>query len=249
MPILIHILILGGTTEASALAALMAGQPEIRATLSLAGRTQSPVLPPIPHRIGGFGGADGLAAWMRENTITAVIDATHPFARRMPFNVARACEICGVPRLTLLRPQWAAEIGDQWTEVETHEAAIAELGNAGKRVFLTVGRLELEAYANAPQHHDLARSIDPVTNSRLRNVTWLTARPPFTIEGERELMQAHGIQVLITKNSGGAATQAKLIAARELGVPVILIARPARPHGESVATAEEALALIHAFSL
>lgn len=236
-----HILILGGTTEASELAALIAKRPDIRATLSLAGRTQNPVLPPIPHRIGGFGGVDGLAGWMREHQVTAVIDATHPFARRMPFNVAQAADVIGVPRLTLLRPQWQPQGGDQWIEVETHEQAITALGSKPQRVFLTVGRLELEAYAAAPQHWYLARSIDPVENSQLRNVMWLTDRPPFTLEGERSLMHEHNITTLITKSSGGDATAAKLVAARELGVPVILIARPNRPVGEQVATASEAL--------
>jgi precorrin-6A/cobalt-precorrin-6A reductase len=236
-----HILILGGTTEASALAALLAQRNDIRATLSLAGRTLRPVLPPIPHRIGGFGGSEGLAAWIRENNVTAVIDATHPFARRMPFNVAEAARKTHIPLLALVRPAWERQAGDQWTQVADHAEAIAALGAARKRVFLTVGRLELEAYAAVPQHFYLARSIDPVEEKPLRDAMWLTSRPPFTVEGERALMREYAINTVITKNSGGGVTSAKLTAARELGVPVILINRPKRPAGECVATAEAAL--------
>ena len=207
------------------------------------------MLPVIPHRIGGFGGAQGLAAWMIEHEVTAVIDATHPFARRMPFNIAQAALDTGVPRLALLRPGWQVVAGDKWTEVVDHAQAIALLGRKPKRVFLTVGRLEISAYADAAPHFYVVRSIDPVEPKVLHNALWITDRPPFTVEGEMALMTEHNINVVITKNSGGGATEAKLIAARELGLPVILIARPQRPYGECVATAQGAMEWIDHISL
>lgn len=236
-----HILILGGTGEANALAGLLAVRPAIKATFSLAGRTRAPVLPPIAYRIGGFGGAQGLAAWMREQRVTALVNATHPFARHMSFNAAQAAAENGIPILSLLRPEWQPGEGDQWTQVANHEEAIAALGFMPRRVFLTVGRLELAAYANAPEHFYLARTIDEVEPKPLRNAVWLTSRAPFTPEGECRLMIEHAIDTLITKNSGGSATEAKLVAARMLGLSVILTQRPARPDMEQVEHAQAAL--------
>jgi len=247
-----HILILGGTSEASALTNALAARPDIRATLSLAGRTQNPVLPRIECRVGGFGGAGGLAAWMRQHEVTALIDATHPFARIMPFNAVEAAHIANVPLLSLLRPEWQPEAGDNWTQVPDHNEAISILGSAPRRVFLTVGRLEINAYTIAPQHFYVVRSIDPVEPKPLPNAVWLMARGPFSIDSEGALLKEHNIDAVITKNSGGEATQAKLVAARKLGLPVILIARPPRPDTEHVATAEEAMnwiARIHDASL
>ncbi|MDE3059991.1 MAG: cobalt-precorrin-6A reductase [Pseudomonadota bacterium] len=235
-----HVLILGGTTEASALAQLLADAP-LSATLSLAGRTQNPTLPPIDCRIGGFGGAEGLAAWMREHRVTALIDATHPFASRMPFHAAQAAISTGIPLLSLLRPAWQRQSKDQWLEVEDHAAAITALGAEPRRVFLTVGRMELAAYATEPQHFYVIRSIDPVAPRPLPHAVWLTGRGPFTVESEQALMAEHRIEYLISKNSGGSATEAKLIAARMLRLPVILIRRPPRPDAKHVATAEEAI--------
>lgn len=213
----------------------------MRATLSLAGRTQHPALPRIPHRIGGFGGPEGLAAWLREHRVTALVDATHPFASVMPWNAARAARATHTPLLALTRPAWQPSPGDRWTEMAGHEDAIAALGPAPRRIFLTVGRLELPAYACAPQHFYLARSIDPVQPKPLPHAAWLTARGPFTPEGERALLTEHAIEMLITKNSGGTATHAKLEAARALSLPVFLIRRPPRPEGESATTAQAAL--------
>lgn len=243
---------------------LLAEQPEIKIILSLAGRTKNPVLPQINHRIGGFGGVKGLADYIKQQNITVIICATHPFARKMPFNALEAAKIANIPLLYLLRPAWQAQAGDKWTKVEDHEEALSSCGvrstSTGSQspkkdpvqqlrrsqddnlnIFLTVGRLELAQYAAAPQHFYVIRSIDEITEKPFKNAIYITARPPFNMENERELMRAHKINYLITKNSGGTATEAKLTAARELGIPVILINRPPRPKGLHVATATQAM--------
>lgn len=213
----------------------------MRTTLSLAGRTKHPVLPPVPCRIGGFGGAEGLALWMREQGVTALVDATHPFARRMPFNAEAATRMCGVPLLSLLRPAWEKRAGDDWREVATHGDAIDALGLKRKTVFLTVGRLEMEPYHAAPQHRYIVRSVDPVEKRTLPDAVWLTGRGPFSLEDETALMAEHGVEALVTKNSGGSATEAKITVARNRHIPILLLARPPRPAAERVATAEEAM--------
>ncbi len=236
-----HILILGGTTEANELSALLAQHPHIKATLSYAGRTQNPTLPTIPCRIGGFGGVAGLAAWIREHSVSAVIDATHPFASIMPFNAASACQQTGIPLLALTRPEWKPEQGDNWQQVQNHHEVLNTLGQPPQRIFLTVGRLEIDRYAAAPQHFYIARTIDPVAPQPLPNAVWLTGRGPFTVEGERELLKNHNATVVVTKNSGGKATKAKLIAARELGLPVIMVARPPKPDVKTTHSAAQAM--------
>ena len=237
------ILILGGTTEASELLRLLAGQENLNVTMSLAGRTQTPVLPEVNCRIGGFGGALGLAEYIRENNINALVCATHPFARKMPFNAAEAAEIAGIPLLFVLRPAWQAQAGDKWIEVDSHAQALSSIRNPSS-IFLTVGRLELAEYEAAQHHYYVVRSIDEVAEKTLKNSKYITSRPPFNVADERELMISEKIDFVITKNSGGKATEAKLVAARELGIPVILINRPARPpenpNTPHVATAKEA---------
>ena len=155
-----RILILGGTSEASALVAGLAGMPH-DVTLSLAGRTAAPKAEPVPTRIGGFGGAEGLAAWMREDGTDLLVDATHPFAARMCVNAAEAAARAGIPLLAIRRPPWTREPGDRWTEVDTVADSVAALGEAPRRVFVTVGRLELAAFAAAPQHDYVVRTIEP----------------------------------------------------------------------------------------
>jgi precorrin-6A/cobalt-precorrin-6A reductase len=236
-----HILLLGGTTEAGGLAQLLAAHPAMRVTLSLAGRTQHPVLPPVPHRIGGFGGASGLAQWMRDHQVTALVDATHPFASVMPYNAAKAAQATHTPILALRRPPWQPVSGDNWLQVDSHADAIAALGKTEKRIFLTVGRLELGAYAAAPQHFYAVRTIDPLQSKPLPNAVWITGRGPFSVAGETALITSHQLGMVITKNSGGHATRAKLDAARALGIPVILLRRPPKPPVEETATAEQAM--------
>ena len=224
------ILILGGTTEAMALARLIARRGEVSARLSLAGRTQEPVLPPVPARIGGFGGVEGLSRYLAETETTAVIDATHPFAARIKANAAVACAQTRTPLLALGRPAWAREPGDIWTEVTDADAAAEALGETPRRVFLTAGRLEVPAFLPHPQHHYLIRTIDP-PEALPPQATLILDRGPFDSEAEIRLMQRERIDSLVTKNSGGAATYGKIIAARHLGLPVILITRPKTPDG------------------
>ena len=230
-----RILILGGTGEAMRLAAALAARPDLPALLSFAGRTKAPLLPSIPSRIGGFGGVDGLAAYMQAMQTPLVIDATHPFAAQMSWNAAEACARLGVPRLTFTRKTWTPAQDDRWIEVADIEAAVDALGETPAHVFLTVGRLSLGAFKRAPQHTYLARSIDQPDASELPpNCRVLLARPPFALADERALMQAERFDFLCTKNSGGAATENKLLAARALGLRVIMVNRPQAPEGETL---------------
>lgn len=241
------ILILGGTTEATALAQALAGRPDMAPVVSLAGRTQRPVLPSVGWRIGGFGGPEGLAAWLRSEKVAAVVDATHPFAARMCWNAAQACASTGVPLLRFGRPPWTAQPGDRWTDVPDMEAAVAALGPDPRHVFLTVGRLSLPAFAAAPQHLYLVRSIDaPQDLSMLPRHRLLLARGPFDAEAEEALMREEGVAVLVTKNSGGSATAGKIAAARRLGLPVVMVARPPRPATEEASDVEDVLAWLAA---
>ena len=182
----------------------------------------------------------GLVAWIHDNAVTAIVDATHPFASQMPFHAAEAAKLFGIPLLALTRPAWKHEVGDDWLEVATHAQAM-DSRPPSARIFLTVGRLEIDAYTNAPEHFYLVRTIDEVAPKSLPNAEWITRRGPFTVEGEQALMREHRIDTLITKNSGGGATYAKLIAARDLGLKVILVSRPPKPDVERVMSAEAAL--------
>ncbi|WP_181704200.1 cobalt-precorrin-6A reductase [Chthonobacter albigriseus] len=224
-----RVLVLGGTTEAIRLAQLLAERRDMEATLSLAGRTRDPAPQPIPMRVGGFGGPEGLATYLTENGIGALVDATHPFAARMSFNAAEAAATAGVPLAALTRAPWTPVPGDVWTEVDDLAAAAAALGKKPRRVLLTVGRLGLGDFESAPQHAYLVRSIDPPGEVPLPHARVILERPPFDEGSERALMQAERIDVLVTKNSGGKATAGKLAAARALGLPVILVRRPPRP--------------------
>ncbi|MFJ8661272.1 cobalt-precorrin-6A reductase [Streptomyces sp. NPDC093795] len=235
-----HILILGGTTEARALAGLL--HTDVRVTSSLAGRVASPRLPAGEVRIGGFGGVDGLVEWIGGHAVDAVIDATHPFAERISFNAARAAATAHVPLLALRRPGWVPVEGDDWREVPSLEAAAEALDGLGDRVFLTTGRMGLAAFADRPQWF-LVRSVDAPEPPMPARAEVLLDRGPFTLDGERELLRRHRIDVLVTKDSGGAATAPKLTAAREAGIPVVVVRRPPVPEGvPTAATPEEAAA-------
>ncbi len=209
----------------------------------MAGRTSDPRLMPIPTRIGGFGGVEGLVRFLHDERVEAVVDATHPFAAIMSRNAAEACSKAGVPLLALRRPPWGPREGDRWTEVPSMDAAVHALGKAPRRVFLTVGRLELPPFAAGPQHTYLVRTIEPVGDALpVPNVVAIRDRAPFDEAAERALMERERIEVVVTKNSGGAATYPKIAAARALGLPVIIVARPGKPEGvEEVTTAEAAL--------
>ena len=237
-----RVLILGGTTQASQLAQLLGSRDEYDTVFSLAGVTKNPVLPTVSVRIGGFGGADGLRDFLRDQAVGAVVDATHPFAAQMSRHTAMACASSGVPLLRIDRPVWTEVEGDRWTHVSSIEDAAAALGDTPRTAFLTTGRKDLGPFQRASQHHYILRSIDaPEPSSLPRKVTLLLARPPFTVASEMVLMKDHAVTVLVTKNAGAEATAAKLVAARRLGLPVIMIDRPVLPSVATVSTIEEAL--------
>ncbi len=222
---------------ARALAA--AGVP---AVYSFAGRTAAPLAPPLPFRVGGFGGVAGLRAYLAETGITRVIDATHPFAAQMSRNAVEACAAAGVPLLALERPAWVAGPGDDWRPVPDMEAAAAALPLAPTAVFLAIGRLELAAFAGRPEHRYLLRLVDPPeVPLPLTQVDCVIARGPFTLEGDLALMKGRGIGLVVAKNAGGQGARAKLDAARALGLPVILIDRPVIPARPVVSTVGEVL--------
>ncbi|NYZ11731.1 cobalt-precorrin-6A reductase [Azospirillum sp. RWY-5-1] len=242
-------LILGGTTEAMALAKRLADHPVIAAEVSLAGRTARPVLPPLPTRVGGFGGADGLAAYLTENRIGAVVDATHPFAARISANAVAACARAGVPLLVLTRAAWTAGPGDRWIGVPDMAAAAEALRPLGRRVFLTVGRQELAPFAAVPDWSYLIRAVDPPDPPpELPDHRVILDRGPYTLEGELALLAEHRIDALVSKNSGGTATAAKLEAARRLGIPVVMVERPADTGAPTVHAVGAALAWLEALA-
>ncbi len=242
-----RILILGGTTQASDLASALATRADVEPLLSLAGRTQNPAPAPIPCRVGGFGGVEGLATFLRDHQFDALIDATHPFAAQISANARAASAASGVPLLVFSRPAWAPNEGDDWSEVGGVAEAVAALGAKPRRVFLTHGRLQLAAFAAAPQHFYLVRAIDRPEELRLLpHHKFISARGPFTLEGERDIMRAERIEFLVSKNSGGGATAAKLVAARELKIPVVLIARPQAEGAEEAARLADVLDWIEA---
>jgi len=237
------ILILGGTTEARALAGALAGRDDLFVTLSLAGRTANPLPQPVPVRSGGFGGVDGLERYLREERIDALIDATHPYAATISANAAHAAAATGVKLLALSRPPWTRTEGDHWLEVASVAEAVAALGSVPRRVFLALGRKEIEPFATAPEHVYLVRSVDPVDPPLpVPHAIYLTARGPFSETDDRALLERHRIDVVVAKNSGGAASYGKIAAARVLHLPVILLQRPALPDVEAVETVDEVVA-------
>ena len=243
------VLILGGTGEARALAAALEETPGIRVVSTLAGRIANPRLPAGEVRVGGFGGPDGLAAYLRAEGVAAVVDATHPFAERMSWSASQACaQAAATPLLRLERPAFARDPAIEWHEVASLDEAAGRLPAAGRRVFLTTGRQGLAAFAAVHDAFFLVRCVeapDPATLPPVHEV--LLHRGPFTLAGELALIDRHALDVLVTKDSGGEMTQAKLAAARERGLPVIVVARPPRPDGDTVQTVEQALAwLAHA---
>ena len=235
-----RVLILGGTGEARELASALTCRPDLHVTSSLAGRVRDPLLPEGEVRVGGFGGADGLADWLRRERIDAVVDATHPFARTITDNAVTAAERTGVPALVLRRPAWRPVPGDRWHPVASLAEAASLLPGLGERIFLTTGRQGLAHFADLDLWF-LVRAVDPPEPPLPASTTTLLARGPFTVDDERKLLRQHRIDVLVTKNSGGAMTAAKLTAARELGVPVVVVQRPPLPPAPSADTVGEAV--------
>lgn len=237
-------LILGGTTEARSLAACLAGRADLAATLSLAGRTQRPLEQPVPVRLGGFGGAEGLADHLRRNRIDLLVDATHPFAARISANAVRAAEAAEVRLLVLRRPAWTPQDGDRWTEASSVTAAVGLLGSAPRRVFAALGRQELAPLERAPQHFWLLRSVDPVLPPlAVPQAEYLLGRGPFDAAAEEGLLRDNRIDAVLCKNSGGEASHGKIAAARALGLAVFMVTRPAGG-ASAVGSIEEILSLI-----
>jgi precorrin-6A/cobalt-precorrin-6A reductase len=226
-----HVLILGGTTEARRLAAGLAARPGVRVTTSLAGRVARPGAVAGEVRIGGFGGAQGLADWLRTHRVDSLVDATHPFAEAISANAAYAAAATGVPLVLLRRPGWRPGPGDRWYDVPSLAGAAEALPSLGRRVFLSTGRLGLAAFAHLTDLHFVVRSVDPPEPPMPPDTELVLARGPFTVADETELLRAHRIEVLVTKDSGGEATAAKLTAAREHGLPVVVVRRPPLPQG------------------
>lgn len=240
-----RILVLGGTTEARQLAELLAGRTEFETTVSLAGRTETPKPLPVPTRIGGFGGVPGLVDYLDREKIDLLIDATHPFANQISANAAEAASAAGVPIFALCRPGWLKQPHDRWISVGNVAAAVIALGDAPRRVFLSIGRQEAYQFSSAPQHYYLVRSVDPVDPPlAVPHCDYLLATGPFTAAGETDLFQYNRIDALVTKNSGGTATYGKIEAARALGLAVIMIERQPPPGVRTVHDAESAVGLI-----
>lgn len=238
----LRILILGGTGDAAALAKQLSTLPGIAVITSLAGRTQHPSTLAGEVRVGGFGGSDGLLTYLKEQRIDVLIDATHPFAAQMSWNASAAAIALNVPHLMLVRPEWEKVAGDRWLEVESIEAAAKAIPTHLKRLFLTIGRQQVAPFATLTEHWFLMRSIEPPTpHIALPKGELLLDRGPFTLENEIALLKQHAIEAIVSKNSGGDATYAKIVAARELALPIIMVQRPAMPQGERVADVSSAV--------
>lgn len=242
----LKLLILGGSGEAAGLARALAGDARYDVTLSLAGRTAEPAELPGKLRKGGFGGPEGLARTLVEERFDALIDATHPFANEMKRNAVEAARATSVKFLAIRRPAWVQREGDRWIKVESIEAAAAAIGPTPRRVFLTTGRMELAPFKQASQHFYVLRSVEaPAPEELPPRVELIIARGPFKLEDETRLLREHAIEAIVSKNSGGTATSAKLEAARALGIPVIMVERPDLPDAPFVATVAEALAWLN----
>jgi len=246
-----RILILGGTTQARRLAERLGERADMAVTVSLAGRTTAPAAQGAPVRIGGFGGAEGLAQYLSTERVDALIDATHPYAAIISANAAAAAAATRVPLLALRRPPWARLPGDRWIEVADAAAAVEALGEAPRRVFVTLGKTEIGTFAQAPQHYYLVRSVEPVDPPlAVPHASYVTGRGPFTESDDQALLVAYAIDVVVAKNSGGSATYGKIAAARMLSLPVILLRRPLLPEVATVETVADVVTwLDHAIAL
>lgn len=244
-----RILILGGTREGFELAERLADVAGIEVISSLAGRTRDPRKPKGAVRVGGFGGAESMARYLREERVTHLINATHPFAERISANAVAAAEAAGIPLMRLLRPAWAARHDDRWVAAR-HAAEAAELcRREGGRIFLTVGSGELGAFANIHNAHFVVRMVDEPDEIPLRDYRTIAARGPFSLQDELRLLAEHHIGIVVAKNSGGDATYAKIEAARRMGLPVIMIERPAialDPQSPATATVDDVIAWVAA---
>ena len=238
----LRVLLLGGTTDAAELARRLDPDPQVAVTTSLAGRTRAPLAVPGPVRSGGFGGPEGLAEVLRQEGFDVLVDATHPYAATISENAAKACDRTGTPRLLLQRPAWEESPGDRWVHVPDSTVAAARTQTLGRRVFLSLGRQDLAPFVDIADCWFLTRMIDPpAPDLRLPAGDLVLARGPFDQAEERDLLRHHRIDVLVSKNSGGQATYGKIAAARDLGLPVIMIDRPAPPAGPTVSSVADVL--------
>ncbi len=229
-----RVLLLGGTSEARALAARVARDSTLTGVVSLAGSTSAPAPYDVPMRVGGFGGVDGLTRYLEQERIERVVDATHPFAAQISDNARRACGAANVPLLALARAPWTRCDGDRWIDVGDNADAAHALGDAPRRVFLTIGRQGVADFRTAPQHDYLLRVIEaPDAQGLPPCCDVIYGRGPFSLEDEIALMREQKIEMIVSKNSGGALTYAKIEAARALSLAVVMIAPPARL-GETV---------------
>jgi precorrin-6A/cobalt-precorrin-6A reductase len=235
----LRVLILGGSAEASRLARELANDSGIDAVLSYAGRTENPTPPPIAWRVGGFGGTDGLADYLRAENIARVVDATHPFAAQISAHVVAACAVAAVPLLALERAPWQRTPGDRWIEVDDLKAAAEALGAAPRRVFLGIGRVHLQTFAAHSQHVYLVRLVDPPRAPLpLPDAEVIVARGPFDRAGDRAMLTNFRADIVVARNAGGDYASAKIEAARDLALPVVMVRRsfiPARAKVETVA--------------
>ena len=237
-----RLLILGGTGDAIALAARAAGLPGLSVVSSLAGRTRSPRMPEGDLRVGGFGGANGLAGYLRDENIDLIVDATHPFAARITANAAAACDDAERPLLALRRPQWHPEPDDRWVEVDSVAESAITAGNHGSRIFVTVGRTEFEPFKDRPDLWLLVRLMETTAEPLgIADGVTVVDRGPFNAEDEVCLMTEYRIDCVVTKNAGGDATYGKIAAAQSLGLPVIMVRRPTAPETEAVETIDAAI--------
>lgn len=240
------ILLLAGSGDARRIASALVNLPNIDLTASLAGATRQPADLPCETRIGGFGGADAFLQYLQQEGFDAVVDATHPFAARISQRSAQICQQHGVPFLQMLRPAWRAAEGDNWTEVGD-ETKVADHIPKGATVFLATGRQTLPGFANMEGRHLICRQIDPPDGPfPFENGEFLVGRPPFSVNDEENLFCKLGVDWLVVKNSGGQAPYSKLTAARNLNMPVVMIARPEQPKCDRATKLDEVLAWVAA---
>jgi precorrin-6A/cobalt-precorrin-6A reductase len=237
----LRVLILGGTTDANRLAAAIAGDTRLDPILSYAGRTENPKRPPIAWRVGGFGGVDGLVNYLRSEKIARVVDATHPFAAQMSAHAIAACAATNVPLLALERAPWPRTPGDRWIEVDDFAAAAQALGATARRVFLGIGRTQLAPFASHPQHFYLVRLVDRPRAPLPLQAEVIVARGPFDLAGDRAMLIEHRIEIVVARDAGGDSASAKIEAARELDLPVVMVRRPFIPEREKVESVTEVL--------
>ena len=240
---------LGGTQDARRLAEALS-RAGLDAVYSLAGRTADPAALPLPVRVGGFGGAQGLADWLRAGGVRAVIDATHPFAARISANAVAAARAAGIPLIALERPAWQAGPGDRWTVVPDLDGAVAALPDRPARVFLAIGRQHLAGFAARSQHRYLLRLVDPPgADLPLPGASVIVDRGPFTVPGDLALMRREGVQIVVARNAGGTGASAKIEAARHLGLPVVMIDRPVLPPRLAVDRVDRVMDWLHGIDL